>query len=285
MPRSRCGESFPDCALRGASYAPSPSVKGTETGNANGGGMTKRIGLIIPSSNRMVEGEMVRHLPPGFVAHIARLRMTGAHRVAIDELIPRVAEAAATLIDARCDIVAFHCTANSTAEGLEGEAKLLAALRQAGSARATTTASAIRHALDTLRARRIVLLTPYSAQTTDEEAEFLHRAGYDVIYARGFALKGSDEYCATPSQFWRDRAIDAARSQADAYLLSCANISVLPVIEEIEQTLDRPVVTSNQAVIFDALSLLGAADRRNCPGKLFQALDISASARKVPAQP
>jgi hypothetical protein len=44
MPRSRCGESFPDCALRGASYAPSPSVKGTETGNANGGGMTKRIG-------------------------------------------------------------------------------------------------------------------------------------------------------------------------------------------------------------------------------------------------
>lgn len=247
--------------------------------------MAQRIGLIIPSSNRMVEGEMVRHLPPGFVAHVARLRMTGAHRVGIDELMPRVADTAATLIDARCDVVAFHCTANSTSEGLEGEAKLLAALRQAGAARATTTASAIRHALETLRARRIVLLTPYSAQTTDEEAEFLHNAGYEVIHSRGFALKGSDEYCATPSQFWRERAVEAARPDADAYLLSCANISVFPVIDEIEQRLDRPVVTSNQAVIFDALSLLGANDRRNCPGKLFQALGTGKSALKVRAQP
>ena len=43
--------------------------------------MTARIGLIIPSSNRMVEEEMVRHVPPGVTAHVARLRMTGAHRV------------------------------------------------------------------------------------------------------------------------------------------------------------------------------------------------------------
>ena len=83
--------------------------------------------------------------------------------------------------------------------------------------------------------------------------------------ARGFGLKGSDEYCATPAQFWRDRAIEAARPEADAYFLSCANISVFPVIAEIEATLGRPVVTSNQAVIWDALPLLGIGDRRNCP--------------------
>ena len=55
--------------------------------------MTARIGFIIPSSNRMVEGEMVLHVPPGVVAHVARLRMTGAHRVTIHTLMPRVAEA------------------------------------------------------------------------------------------------------------------------------------------------------------------------------------------------
>ncbi|HEY5067109.1 MAG TPA: hypothetical protein VIJ04_20080, partial [Xanthobacteraceae bacterium] len=88
--------------------------------------MTARIGLIIPSSNRMVEGEMVRHLPPGYVAHVARLRMTGAHRVAIEGLMPRLMKAAAMLTDARCDVIAFHCTANSTSEGAAGEAKLIA---------------------------------------------------------------------------------------------------------------------------------------------------------------
>jgi maleate isomerase len=245
--------------------------------------VTKRIGLIIPSSNRMVEGEMVRHTPPGVVAHVARLRMTGAHHVTIDELLPRVEQAAATLVDARCDVVAFHCTANSTGEGAAGEAKLLAALRNAGALLATTTATAIRHAFDALAARRIVLLTPYSAHTTDEEAAFLRAAGYEVPHAYGFALKGSDEYCAKPPQFWRDRAIEAARPDADAYFISCANISVFSVIEEIEQKLGRPVVTSNQAVIWEALAQIGIADRRNCPGRLFETLHAGADARKVHA--
>jgi maleate isomerase len=242
-----------------------------------------RIGLIIPSSNRMVEQEMVRHVPPGVTAHVARLRMTGAHRVGIDELLPRVADAAATLIDARCDVVAFHCTANSTAEGLAGADKLVAALRQAGAPRATTTASAIRAALDALSARRIVLLTPYTQATTDHEAEFLHGAGYEVLAARGFALKGSDEYCGTPAQFWRDRAIEAARPDADCYLISCANIPTFPVIEDIEQKLGRPVVTSNQAVMFDALRVLGIVDRRNCPGRVFETLSEGVSKRTVHA--
>jgi maleate isomerase len=245
--------------------------------------MTQRIGLIIPSSNRMVEQEMVRHLPPGAVAHVARLRMTGAHRVPIVQLLPRLEDTAATLIDARCEVVAFHCTANSTAEGLAGEAKLAAALRQAGAPQVTTTASAIRGALDALRARRIVLITPYSAHTTAEEAAFLHAAGYDVVYARGFALKGSDEYCATPAHFWRDRALEAARPDADAYLISCANISVFPVIETIEQQLDRPVVTSNQAVLWHALWLLGGSNRRHCPGRLFDGLGETEMARTARA--
>lgn len=70
--------------------------------------MPLRLGLIIPSSNRMVEEEMVRHLPPAVVAHVARLRMTGAHHVPIDRLIPRAEEAAATLADARCEVIAEH---------------------------------------------------------------------------------------------------------------------------------------------------------------------------------
>jgi maleate isomerase len=242
-----------------------------------------RIGLIIPSSNRMVEQEMVRHVPPGVTAHVARLRMTGAHRVGIDTLLPRVEEAAAMLLDACCDVVAFHCTANSTSEGSEGEDKLTGALRAAGAALATTTAGAIRAAFDALAARRIVLITPYSQETTDHEVEFLRHAGYEVLAARGFALRGSDEYCATPAQFWRDRALEAARPDADCYLLSCANISTFPVIEDIEQKLGRPVISSNQAVIFDALRLLGMTDRRNCPGGVFEALSEGASARRVHA--
>src|SRR5262245_57185375 len=230
-----------------------------------------RVGLIIPSSNRMVEQEMVPAFPRGISVHVTRLRMTGANRLPLDRLLPRIDEAARALVDARCDVVAFHCTANSMDGGKDGEEQILATVVGAGAPHATTTITAIQRALDAVGARRIVLITPYSASTTEHEAEFVRQGGYDVLSAQGFALAGSDAYCATPPQFWRDRALEAARPDADAYLVSCANISVFGVIRELEARLERPIVTSNQAVIWDTLRLIGWRDRDGCPGRLFTA--------------
>ena len=241
--------------------------------------MTARVGLIIPSSNRMAEQEMVPAFPAGVQAHVTRLRMTGAHHLTTERLLPRIEEAARALIDARCDVVAFHCTANSMEGGKDGERQILATLARAGATRATTTITAIQRAFDALGARRVVLVTPYTARTTQHEAEFLRRAGYDVLFAKGFALAGSDAYCATPAEFWRDRVIEARRGDADAYLVSCANISVFGVIEDLEGRLGRPIVTSNQAVIWDALRLIGWHETRGCPGRLFDTLTAQGSAR------
>jgi len=237
--------------------------------------MSVRVGLIIPSSNRMVEQEMVRAFPAGVQPHITRLRMTGPNRMGHDQLIPRVEEATRALADAKCDVVAFHCTANSMEEGADGEARILAAVEGSGARHATTTATAIRRALDALGARKIVLVTPYSQAVTDHEAEFLNAAGYEVIYAKGYELAGSDAYCATPPDVWRERALAATRPDADVYFLSCANISVFSIIDELEARLGRPVITSNQSVVWDTLARLGWSDRRGCPGRLFATAPVA----------
>ena len=188
--------------------------------------MTARVGCIIPSSNRMVEQEMIAAFPAGVQPHVTRLRMTGPNRGPLASVLPRIEEATRALTDARCEVVAFHCTANSMEEGRGGEERILACMTAAGTRHATTTATAIRRAFDALGARRVVLITPYDQRTTDHEAEFLHEAGYQVLHAAGFALNGSDAYCATPPTYWRDRVLDAARPDADVYFVSCANISV-----------------------------------------------------------
>lgn len=231
--------------------------------------MTARVGCIIPSSNRMVEEEMVAAFPAGVQPHVTRLRMTGPNRGPLDAVLPRIEEATRALTDARCEVVAFHCTANSMQEGRGGEDRILAAMAATGVPHPTTTATAIRRAFDALDARRLVLITPYDQRTTDHEAEFLHEAGYQVLHAKGFALDGSDAYCATPPTFWCDRVLDAERPDADVYLISCANISVFSVIDELERKLDRPVVTSNQAVLWDCVARLGWPHRGSCPGRLF----------------
>jgi len=231
----------------------------------------KRIGLIIPSSNRMVEQEMVRVLPTGSTAHVARLRMTGAYQKSIDELLPEVVVSASTLGDARCDAIAFHCTANSTNEGEGGEQRLLAALGTSVAVPVTTTATAIREALAALDARRIVLVTPYSQSMTEHEALFFEAAGYDVAAMKALNCAGSDAYCAVPPETWEAVLTDARRDDVDAYVLSCANISCFAVIERIERALQRPLVTSNQSVLW---ATLRAADAPR-PAELGQLMRIT----------
>jgi maleate isomerase len=231
--------------------------------------MTARAGLIIPSSNRMVEQEMIQAFPAGVRAHVTRLRMTGRNRGPLNELLPRIGDATRALTDASCGIVAFHCTANSMEEGRGGEERILSAIRRAGAARATTTATAIRRAFEALGARKVVLVTPYDQRTTDHEADFLRESGYEVLHAAGFALAGSDAYCSTPPAFWRERVLAAAQPEAEVYFVSCANIAVFSVIEDLEAALDRPVVTSNQAVVWDCIGALGCRDGAG-PGRLFE---------------
>lgn len=233
----------------------------------------RRVGLIIPSSNRMVEQEMAHHYPAGVVVHVNRLRMTGAQRMPLPQLLPRITDAAAALVDAKCEVVTFHCTANSTEDGPEGEEQILGALREAGVTRASSTATAVRRALDEFGAKRIVLVTPYSQATTDHEAEFFAKIGIEVLTAKGYDLPGSDAYCAAPPSFWADKALAARHPDADLYFLSCANISAFDVIAPLECDLQRPVISSNQVVVWDQISGHGlglpAGLRGDCPGRLL----------------
>lgn len=231
--------------------------------------MPLRAGLIIPSSNRMVEMEMLRYYPSLVTPHVTRLRMTGNNRMPLDELLPKVTDAAAALDDAKCDVITFHCTANAMENGPQGEARIISALEAATRTKVSTTATAIRRAFEALGARRVVVITPYGDDHTEAERAFLEAIGLTVLSAVGHNLPGSDAYCSTPPSFWREKTLAAADPAADAYLLSCANISVFSVIKELESELSKPVISSNQAVLWDALSRIECRDRHGCPGRLF----------------
>jgi len=219
-----------------------------------------RIGLILPSSNRMAEPHFCAHAPAGVVTHATRLRMTGAHALTHDALMPQVAGAAALLADAKCDAIAFHCTANSMAEGVEGDRRIAATLAQATGRKVTTTAAATLAALRTLAARRLVLVSPYRRAAHQHEIDFLSEAGFEIVAERNLDMRVSDDYCTSPPALWRDVLTAMRDDRADAYFASCANIRAIDVVEELERTLGRPVLTSNQVVLWLALRLAGIDD-------------------------
>ncbi len=219
-----------------------------------------RYGMILPSSNRMAEIHAFRFTPPGIVPHSTRLRMTGEHFMPLDALLPKVAEASQLLADAQCDPLIFHCTANSMASGLAGEGRIAEAIAAATGRRATTTASATMAALERLDAKRIVLVSPYVRATHEHELDFMREAGIEVVGERNLGLKGSDAYCSMPAADWVDVVREMKNDRADAYFASCANITAIEAIDVMEEILGKPVLTSNQVVIWQALRLAGITD-------------------------
>lgn len=228
----------------------------------------KRVGLIIPSVNTVVEDEVLVRLSPHVHPHVTRLRMTGPHRRPLDEVLPAIEEASALLVDAGCELVVFHCTANSTENGEDGESRILAALARGGAAQVSSTATALKRALAAIGGRRIALVTPYTQEVTEHETHFLGEIGQDAIYAKGCDV-GRLDYASTSVDYWIARLGEARSSDADVYFLSCANIQSIGAIEPAEALLNRPVITSNQVIVWDTMTRLLGAARAKGPGRLF----------------
>ncbi len=228
-----------------------------------------RIGLIIPSSNRLTEPQFHRYAPAGAGFHVTRLRMTGQWHRPLAELKSAIAEAASALSDVKPGIIVFHCTASSMEAGLAGEKAVIDAIAQASGCPAITTGQAITEALKYLGVRKLVLVSPYVASTNEHEVHYLREAGFELIHELGLGLSGSDEYLAVTPERWCEIAWENRRSEAEGYLLSCTNTTMIEAIEETERRLAKPVITSNQATLWACLRKLNVNARLKGLGQLF----------------
>ena len=119
-----------------------------------------RIGLIIPSSNRLTEPQLRHFAPRELGIHVTRLQMTGKWNRPLSALGDDIQRAAGALADAKCDIIVFHCTGHAMEEGPDGDARTRALIKNATGTEAISTASAIQEALDALQLKRLIRLTP-----------------------------------------------------------------------------------------------------------------------------
>jgi maleate isomerase len=229
-----------------------------------------RLGFIIPASNRMVEPQMARFAPPGVVPHFMRLRMTNQYKRPLPELLPRILDAAAHLMDSKCDIIVFQCTGTSMSGGVDMDAFVVGEIAKAVKRPAISTAGAVKAALAALGARRLVFISETEQAGHDKKVAYLREAGYELVADKAASLPGTDQYCVTPPRFWYDLAVSLRNDAADAYFISCANIQSIDVIEDLERVLNKPVVTSNQAALWCALRTLGLSDVVPGLGSLFR---------------
>jgi maleate isomerase len=228
-----------------------------------------RIGLIIPSGNRLTEPQFNQYAPPCTGIYVTRLRMTGQWRKPPSELKKSLTEAAEALSDTKPDMIVFHCTANSMENGLAHEAALVETIQSASGCPTITTAQAIREAFTYFGIKKLVLISPYVKQTNEHEVHYLTETGFTVLHELGLGLE-SDGYSAVTPEEWIKIVKENTRPDADGYFLSCTNTRMIEAINDLEQDLGKPVISSNQATLWACLKKLGIPHTNKALGRLFQ---------------
>ena len=216
---------------------------------------TARIGLIIPSVNRLSEPQFTRFAPPGLGIHVTRARIAGKWRKPVTELAPIIAQAAGALSDSSPDLIVYHCTDSSMREGRDGERRILDIVRQETGIEAVSTSALVVEALNALGIKKLVIVSPY--QDNEVIIAYLQSCGFTVVHDVALRLPGHEASGATPER-WVETTLDHARDEADGYFLSCTNTTQIEAIEELEAALGKPVVSSNQAVLWGAVKRLRA---------------------------
>lgn len=235
-------------------------------------GWKARIGLIVPSTNAVNEAEFWRMAPEGISILTARAMLSGA---ASQESYVRMAEAvdgaADQLATAEVDIVAYGCTSGSFMCPLP---ELVRGMHERTGVPAIAAAGAVVAALRALGARRIAIGTPYVDFVNRREIAFLEEYGFEVSSLIGMDMGHTQEerraISRVPPEAIYRLAREADRPDADVIFLSCTNLASLGVIQQLEDDLGKPVITSNQACFWACLRRLGITTAISGYGKLLR---------------
>ncbi len=217
-----------------------------------------RIGLIALASDYASERDFMNMRPSDEVAvFVSRIR--NVNPCTVDNLrtmAPKLGDAVSLIIpEGRLDAVAYSCTSGTVVIGYEAIAAGIRAVRPAIPVATPITAGL--EGLARFEARKIAVLTPYIDGVNGPMVRYIQDRGLDVVALTSFLVADDNVMARIPPQAIYEAALEADRPEADALFISCTALRAVDVVERIEQVLDKPVITANQALFWQALRAAG----------------------------
>ncbi len=163
--------------------------------------------------------------------------------------------------------ISYSCTSGTIAIGVDKVHAQIKSVRPQSAV--VTPIEAAMGALRALDCRRISLLMPYLMETADMVADFIEAEGFSLDALATFDLGGDPEMNRVSFASLVEAGIGTCAAESDALFISCTGWRTQPIIEKLEEALDKPVVTSNQALAWSALRQAGVTAKAAGLGRLF----------------
>lgn len=228
-----------------------------------------RFGWILPSWNTVTEYEVERVTPPSVSQHFTRIEHTEDSEAAFTRMGEEAPGAARLLAHARVDAICYACTAGSFFRGRAYDLAFTERLREETERPVVTMAEALIQAADHLGMRRISVAAPYEAWLLERLVAFLEEGGLTVLRSANLGHQANILYPPGKAVELADMAWDP---RSDGLVMSCGNFRTLEAIDEIEDRIGRPVVTSVGASVW-ALGQTVDVPSQGGPGALLAAGD------------
>lgn len=229
----------------------------------------KRIGMLYPSSG-ISEREVEKMLPPEISLHVTRIPMSMPTYDSLLHMADSVEEASKLLADAQVEVIAFNCTVGSLIKDKGYDQEIIERINRATGVPATTTTTAIVAGLKALDIKKLILVSPYTELLHQKEKAFLESNGFLVLNDRSLSLSDCFQQYEMEPLRWLEMVIAMQQPQCEGYFISCGGIRVVDVIQQLENELKKPVITSNQSLIWHCLRIMGLQEQIEGFGRLLK---------------
>lgn len=234
-----------------------------------------RIGLLVLENDYVIERDMMAMRPQDdevmlFVSRVPFAETCDPKSLAA--MASRLAAATDTILPGgRLDAVIYGCTSGTATIGYENVAEKVRSVRP--DALCITPITAAHAAFRKLGLTRIAVFTPYTDEVTQTTVQALEQGGAHVVKVSNFNIAKTRDISAVTSQSIVAGAVAADDPQADGLFISCTDFRAAQVVEEIEERIGKPVVTSNQPSFWQAVRGAGYAKPIEGYGKVADNLN------------
>ena len=221
-----------------------------------------RIGAIVPANNRNLEPDFMLLSPPGVSTHFSRVGGNDYHGVpTYDEMQRYVSEPleppVMSLVAGQIGVIAYGCTSATLSGGAKADRELREQIERLSGLPAVSAASSLLEGLSALGVSRVAFTSPYVRELHCRAVAFLESCGVEVVSEADVGRDlGPYEQQLDPRSVY-ELGCRADDDRAEALVLSCTEMRSVEALVALENDLDKPVVASNQALMYASLNRIG----------------------------
>ena len=240
-------------------------------------GYRAKFGVLVPSTNTIVEPDFHRMAPDGISLATGRIfienpRMDddAGFEALMEQIRASIARAVRELMTSEPDYLVMGMSSETFWGGKKGNDEFQQRIAELSGLRIATGANACEKALGLLGARRLGVVTPYQPVGDAQVRRFLGECGYDVVALEGLRCTTAVGIAHVDEATLRRAISTVNRPDVDAVLQVGTNLSMLRLADEAERELGKPVIAINAATFWYALRDNGFTDRVSGFGRLLR---------------